>query len=102
MQSELIPSFHDTQEDFNQPVELLSLDDAICSVSEACAFQRRLDKRLTFGELRSQICLDYELGCVDAKTTLQRLWDNGLIRTPDDLAFLVSAGVRALSEGART
>jgi hypothetical protein len=75
--------------------------EATFTVAEACEFERRLDKRLTFNELRQEICLDYDFGFVTAENTLQRLWDNGLIRSADDLAFLVAAGVRALSEGGR-
>ncbi len=86
---------------FSEPVEILDLDFALSPVKEACAFQRRLDTRLTFSQLRQQICLDYDLGFVTAENTIQRLWDNGLIRTAEDLAFLVSAGVRALAEGER-
>jgi hypothetical protein len=93
--------FQDNQQDFDMPVEILDLDYAISPVREACAFQRRLDKRLTFNELRQEICLDYDFGFVTAENTLKRLWDNGLIRSADDLAFLVAAGVRALSEGGR-
>jgi hypothetical protein len=91
----------DMQECLGEPVETLDLDYAISPVREACAFQRRLDKRLTFNELRYFICQDFDHGVADAQTTLQRLWDNGLIRSADDLAFLVAAGVRALSEGGR-
>lgn len=96
-----------TQEEINspryplddEPLDILEIADPIVSVAEACAFQRRIDRRLTFSELRRQICLDYELGFVDAKNTLKRLWDNQLIRNADDLAFLVAAGVRAIGEG---
>ena len=73
----------------------------IVSVDEACAFQRRIDKRLTFSELRQHICLDYELGFVNAQNTLQRLWDNQLISSPEQLAGIVCAGVRALAAEGR-
>lgn len=69
------------------------------TVAEACDFERRLDTRLTFSQLRQQICLDYDLGCVDAVTTLKRLYDNGLIPNPDHLITTYSAGVRALASG---
>jgi hypothetical protein len=69
------------------------------SVAEECAFQRRLDTRLTFSQLRAQICLDYELGCVDAQSTINRLYAAGFIASPDDLAFLICAGVKSLQEG---
>ena len=89
----------DKQPVSQEPVEILDLDYSIAPVAEACAFQRRLDKRLTFCELRYFICQDYDHGVTDGEATLQRLWDNGLIRNAEDLAFLVSAGVRALAEG---
>lgn len=82
-----------------QEPELLNLDDGVVSVAEECAFMRCLDKRLTFSELRAQICLDYDFGCVDAQTTINRLYDEGFISSADDLAFLICAGVKALQEG---
>jgi hypothetical protein len=82
-----------------QEPDVLLLDDEVASVEDACAFQRRLDTRLTFSELRAQICLDYELGCVDAQSTINRLYAAGFIASPDDLAFLICAGVKALQEG---
>jgi hypothetical protein len=82
-----------------QEPDVLLLDDEVASVAEACEFHRRLDKRLTFSQLRAQICLDYELGCVDAQSTINRLYAAGFIASPDDLAFLICAGVKALQEG---
>ena len=75
-----------------------SQGEATYTVAEACEFERRLDNRLTFSELRYFICQDFDHGVTDGQTALQRLWDNGLIQTAEDLAFLVSAGVRALAE----
>lgn len=80
-----------------QEPDVLLLDEEVASVADACAFQRRIDKRLTFSELRQQICLDYELGFVNAQNTLQRLWYNNLISTPDQLCGIVCAGVKALA-----
>jgi hypothetical protein len=82
-----------------QEPDVLLLDDEVASVAEECAFMRRLDTRLTFSQLRAQICLDYELGCVDAQSTINRLYAAGFITSPDDLAFLICAGVKALQEG---
>ena len=90
--------YADKQELCEEPVEILNEDWIIAPVSEACAFQRKIDKRLTFAELMQQGCLDYDLGCVDAVTTLKRLHDNSLIASPDQLAAIISAGVRALSK----
>jgi hypothetical protein len=78
-------------------IELLSEDQMIAPVSEACAFQRRLDARLTFSQLRQHVCLDYDLGCVDAKTTLRRLRDLNLLGNPDQFMAVYSAGVLALA-----
>jgi hypothetical protein len=93
--------FQDNQQDFDMPVEILDLDYAISPVREACAFQRRLDTRLTYSQLRAHVCLDWELGCVDAETTMQRLKDQSLFGNPDQFMTIFAAGVRALSEGAR-
>jgi hypothetical protein len=82
-----------------QEPDVLLLDDEVASVEDACAFMRRIDKRLTFSQLRAQICLDYELGCVDAQSTINRLYAAGFISSADDLAFLICAGVKALQEG---
>lgn len=89
---------------YPQPEEEIEILDGNClsPVKEVLAFSRRLDDRLTFSELRAQICLDYDLGCVDAVTTLKRLYDNGLVQDPDHLVTTYSAGVRALAEGERT
>lgn len=100
--------FQDNQQAIHDPVEILDTavlqrvnadGNEIVSLAQELAFQRRLDKRLTFSELRQQICLDYDLGCVDAVTTLKRLYDNGLIPDPDHLITTYSAGVRALASG---
>ena len=82
-----------------EPVEILSLDDCLVSVAEWAAFERRLDSRLTYSQLLAHVCLDYELGCVDAMATLKRIEDNSLFRNPDHLMAVVAAGVRALAEG---
>lgn len=86
-----------TQENLGQPVEILSLEDSIVPVKEAVAFQRRLDTRLTYSQLRAHICLDYELGCVDAQTTMDRLKANNLYGNPDQFMAVYCAGVRALA-----
>ncbi len=82
-------------------VNILEIADPICSVAEWCAFERRLDTRLTFSALRQHVCLDYELGCVDAVTSMQRLKDENLLGNPDQFMAIFSAGVRALAEGGR-
>jgi hypothetical protein len=87
------------QEICAEPVETLAIADCLQSVAEWTAFARRLDTRLTFSQLRQQICLDYDLGCVDAVTTLKRLYDNGLIPNAEHLIATYSAGVRALASG---
>ena len=90
------------QEFCAEPVETLDIDFAVAPVKEACAFQRRLDARLTFSELRAHVCLDYELGCVDAQTSMDRLKVNNLFGNPDQFMAVYAAGVRALAEGERT
>lgn len=69
------------------------------SVAEECAFQRRLDKPLTYSELRYCILQDYEFGCVDAKATMQRLKDNDLYGDPETFLKIFAAGVAALHKG---
>lgn len=86
-----------TEQALQDVTDILEIAEPIASVADACAFQRRIDKRLTFSELRQQICLDYELGFVNAQNTLQRLWYNNLISTPDQLCGIVCAGVKALA-----
>ena len=73
-----------------EPVETLDLDYAISPVRECVAFQRRLDTRLTYSQLRAHICLDYELGCVDAQTTLERLRVNNLLGNPDQFVAIIA------------
>src|SRR5688572_13042468 len=78
-------------------VNILEIADPICSVAEWCAFERRLDKRLTFSDLLAHVCLDYELGCVDAKTSMQRLHEHNLLLNADHFMTIVAAGVRSLA-----
>jgi hypothetical protein len=47
------------------------------------------------------ICSDFELGCVDPVNTLSRLQKLGLLATPDHLATVFVAGLRALSQETR-
>lgn len=89
--------FQDNQQDFQGPVEILDIDAALCPVKEACAFQRRLDSRLTYSQLRQHICLDFDLGCVDAQTSMDRLKANNLFGNPDQFMAIFAAGVRALA-----
>jgi hypothetical protein len=87
------------QEICAEPVETLAIADCLQSVAEWSAFARRLDTRLTFSALRQHVCLDYELGCVNATTSMQRLKDENLLGNPDQFMAIFCAGVRALASG---
>lgn len=93
--------FPDNQQVIHEPVEILDLDYEVAPVKQAVAFQRRLDQRLTYNQLRQHVCLDYDLGCVDAETTMQRLKDQNLYGDPDQFMAIFCAGVRALAQEAR-
>jgi hypothetical protein len=79
-------------------VDILSLDDEVSNAVDAEQFLSRLDA----GELRRRICTDWELGCVDAATTMRRLHDAGLYGTPDEFVSIFAAGVEALAREAFT
>lgn len=100
--------FQDNQQAIHDPVEILDTavlqrvngdGNEIVSVAQELAFQRRLDNRLTFSQLRQHVCLDYELGCVNATTSMQRLKDENLLGNPDQFMAIFCAGVRALASG---
>lgn len=87
-------TIHGMQDDDCEPLELST--DQIIDEPDRHTFLQEVDRRLSFADVARGICQDFETGCVDAVTSLERLEANHLTRTPDDLMTLVCAGIHAV------
>jgi hypothetical protein len=91
-------SSHDNQEFRGEPVEILSLDDALCSVAEWNAFQRKMPSEpRDITHRRHAICLLFQQGGIGAVEAMHALYVDDLWGDPDYFLAAYAAGVAALS-----
>jgi hypothetical protein len=76
--------------------EILDPDQIVSPVSEAIAFQARIDRhRPTYSEVHRITCLKFELGHMGPREAWEQLTDDGLVRNWHEFMRIIAAGVNA-------